>query len=626
MNPLSAPTLRNDFVIIVDSDKPALLAAVLSLLNRDGQYLPVFSFPAVDVACAPDSVEDSPDLKAMKRRKATVFAAFVANAIVENYGCQQTLFVGLNAAQKSYLGRLHEFYDIMEIDDHDEVLPYLGGYSVAAGGTLECSEEQYAAGFYHAVKNNKELHIRGHHHGLSAPDLETGAGLVIVEMEQTVEDLIGIHYALSIGANILLVDPLESQERDQVLYLIEKWQQGDVGALQCLKDKISIRIGRINFEHYPFATFFTSGLPYPLLVRQTPCTMVNLGSRPDFFLYNAILSEHRQSLGSAAVFSPGFFSPNEEVDVFISLFEHATFYLRKLLGSGATVYNLRNTIELYPLDYLHICSHGGSAQGYYCQVEFHDTQGLKHTAEFDVALSVGMTPYADEHIVSFQFYFKVLDGMAFGSPELTAQAYPQSLFVHMLEQISEAFVQQKVTYLKELDSVPNTNAIRCHSNFYNAGIDQFSSDSHPFIFNNACWSWMIISNAFLQAGARGYIGTMQEIGNKQAVDFAKTFYSHLFQGTALQAFHLANVAFLQTQPEPLYVYWGLHFSTVRNKQPSRTILGKIVRLMNSSLSKWSRKKKLREGAAELLEAKVNDTLWIIREIDSGNEKGHILKN
>jgi len=54
--------------------------------------------------------------------------------------------------------------------------------------------------------------------------------------------------------------------------------------------------------------------------------------------------------------------------------------------------------------------------------------------------------------------------------------------------------------------------------------------NHPIVFNNSCTSWQGVGDAFIQAGARSYIGTLWPVENGAAADFARAITKHLING------------------------------------------------------------------------------------------------
>ncbi len=82
------------------------------------------------------------------------------------------------------------------------------------------------------------------------------------------------------------------------------------------------------------------------------------------------------------------------------------------------------------------------------------------------------------------------------------------------------------------------------------------------VFNNTCFSSSEVAKFFLFNGARAYIGTLWGIDNNAAVLGAKTFYTEAFSGTILGTFYDAVNAIRETHSRNVYMYWGLHFTTL----------------------------------------------------------------
>jgi hypothetical protein len=92
----------------------------------------------------------------------------------------------------------------------------------------------------------------------------------------------------------------------------------------------------------------------------------------------------------------------------------------------------------------------------------------------------------------------------------------------------------------------------------------------------------------IHAGARSYIGTLWSVGNETANRAAKAFYEGLIQhGNLLSAFFEMNKAIINKQYENIYIFWGLHLSTlpkVSVKSDAR-ILADLIGLYLSWLKK-----------------------------------------
>lgn len=608
----NAPNLRSDFVLVVNYERPELAAVATSYLFNEQLYLPIFSFQNVEVGLGQNM--QTPDVFAIQRRRAEHFSVFLNNAIIESGGCENLIFLGLTEEQKSYLD-FGQHYNSLHIESLEEIPAYLGGFGVDKEPALNCSLEQLGLALIQALSQNRLLNI-----GIENPEIEEivpdgDVGLVVIEYMNKSDFIVGINYAISVNARCILTSEMTDVQQKEVIHLLEGWEAGRGDDLQKIKEMIDSRIGNIDFTQYSYATFFTSGLPYGICARSAPSSLVNLKYRPDFFIFNSIVSERKEPVGSAVVFSPSKFL-NEETSFLVRLLEFENFYLRKLIGNDASCFNLKVTVEGYPFDLLHICSHGGGVSGHRCLVKFRDKAEVQHTIEFDHVLSISLTPYVDLHTVESYYHFRNLDGLAWRSDELRAKGYSHELYASILGEINNAFNKKKVINLGPVNNVPNTNAISCADPWhYQANFDQVGlPEIHPVIFNNSCWSWMTVSTSFLAGGARAYVGTVRKIGNEDAVRFAEVFYEAVFGNNLIDAFDAANTDFLDHNDDPIYVIWGLHFSSLRNIRPVETNKSTVLRKLGASLGTWARKLENGEGTLELLKGRVSDTRWMIADV------------
>ncbi|MFC7524153.1 hypothetical protein ACFQRK_09380 [Parapedobacter sp. GCM10030251] len=602
------PILRNDFAIIANFERRDLLAVALSYLFLPGKYLPILTFR--DVAVFKDSPVDSPDIFAIQRRRAHEFGVFSNNALIEIGGCENLILLGLTSEQKSYLGYLHH-YNVYEIDEADEIENYLGGFAALKDGHIECGIEQSNEGLLVALKNNNTLRIGSHNFELDIG--KSGFGSVVIEDYLDADIVVSINYACSIEADILLVDGLEKEEDESISHLIEDWESGVTGAYEDICTKITARIDPQILNKSAFVTFFTRGLPYSVLQLECPISYVNLQHRPDFFILNGLLYEKTGCIGGAVVFSPGYFK-DEETRSLISLLEFENFYVKAFLNDEASVYNLSTTIGHFPFDLLHICSHGGDVNGRYCKVDFFDKDGDKHTVEYDEVVSIPINPYYDSHGVKILWYFRKLNGMGWKCKELRDMDYPRELYALMVDKIREAGHRKKVQRLHEVERVRNSKHIKCHDFNYLAVFDQVSLDGvYPLVFNNTCWSWREVASAFLASGCRGYIGTLTSINTDIATAFAMAFYDEVFNNNLILAFHKAGKHQFAEEPSP-YIFWGLHFSTIKNYRPvsynARNIRSFLYRLRATLTEKLIRN----EGSRELLKHQIFEVRMLIQSL------------
>jgi hypothetical protein len=102
------------------------------------------------------------------------------------------------------------------------------------------------------------------------------------------------------------------------------------------------------------------------------------------------------------------------------------------------------------------------------------------------------------------------------------------------------------------------------------------------------------------------------INNDDAVLGARTFYSNVFSGTVLAAFHEAVKAIKGTSSKDIYIYWGLHFTTLspgRSAEDSRNEV--IVELLRAA-GGWRRQiesagsTEAKRGATRVLKSVLRD--------------------
>ncbi len=138
--------------------------------------------------------------------------------------------------------------------------------------------------------------------------------------------------------------------------------------------------------------------------------------------------------------------------------------------------------------------------------------------------------------------------------------------------------------------IPDSCAIKCYDFNYQAMIDVVAGfHTSPIIFNNTCWSWSGISDSFILGGARGYVGTIRAISNEVAMNAAEAFYSNFYGGNVLNSIHHAISVSMKTASEDIYIYWGLHFSTIKRGVTLKTGKQNIVRCLLKSFYLWSDK-------------------------------------
>lgn len=209
---------------------------------------------------------------------------------------------------------------------------------------------------------------------------------------------------------------------------------------------------------------------------------------------------------------------------------------------------------------MHICAHGGETDGYFAVQEFTDRNGESHKLEFYEV--VGVSPTEGDMVrVHRKLIFKSFDGFPWMSPPL--KSFPRYVFEDMMVAM-RLDPENKVLRVPFKSKIALSCHIQCADSIHQGEFHGLAGSGHPFVFNNTCSSSHEIAAMIIRAGARSYIGTLWSVGNETARRAAKAFYEDLIQqGNLLSAFFAMNKAIINKQYDNVYIFWGLHLSTLR---------------------------------------------------------------
>jgi hypothetical protein len=331
-------------------------------------------------------------------------------------------------------------------------------------------------------------------------------GLVVIEDRGDVSDISAVNYAVSIDADAVIADAVQREELQSLPRQLNTWAADRSGdALREIRKKVTKRIRGVDFTRYEFATFFTAGLPYGLILENViPFTHVLNGYYCGVFIANAIAVAALPSIGSALVFSLDEFSSDETRDLIGSL-DRSNFDITALIGPGATNDALTNYGSHVPFDLLHICSHGGETDGYFVRQQFADRDGKAHTLEYFevVSFSEEGAIDTDNVLVERKAIFSTLDGVPWAQRPLSM--YPRYVGDDMMQALRDDDVNLKRTRV----DIPISLSchIECYRSFHQGTFTHLGGYSHPIIFNNSCSSSHQLASQFLASGARCYIAT-----------------------------------------------------------------------------------------------------------------------
>lgn len=469
------PIINNRFVCVCDRGNKKLTALVSSRINKPGYYLPLFLFPKVLYPREEGNLFENDNY--ISQAIGEDAKIYINNTIIKMGGCETMLLVGLSENQKSYFKT--KDYNIVEINNISDIDNILG---LDARSEFRCREDDLEKGLFIAGKHKKKLVIDNEASEI-AFNKRKNCGILVVENNDDAETIIGINYAISIEADLRIVEKMKSDEETEIQTLIQDWKEDlDGAALQCILIRLEKRIDKSEYNSYKYATFFTGGLPYSLLIDNSiPCSYVNLMLRPDIFVLNAILGEHEHIWGSAVVFSPQDFK-DEETQFVIDFFNQNNFETRTLLGKDATVRNLDFNLQHFPYDFFHICSHGGEVKGCLVVEDFMDRGGIKHTIEYYEVVGFSPLPGKDLIEVHRKTIFKKIDGFKWKSAELKEQKYPSYIFEDMRKKMYASVKTDKDVRRTRIGLIPSSCSIKCSDSIHQGMFRSLASNSSPIIF------------------------------------------------------------------------------------------------------------------------------------------------
>ncbi|MBE9461912.1 hypothetical protein ACFP1I_23270 [Dyadobacter subterraneus] len=513
------------------------------------------------------------------RRRALEFNFLVGNKVKDIGDVVNLVLGGLSGEQRSYLSFL-DHYNVVEIESIEVVPIRLAGLSESRDTILSFRSNDVLAALCLANKLNALLQLDDHADIIEFSSVEDASGIVIIEKIPAVSVVIALNYALSVKAQVVLVQTSETYDHNDITNLIFRWRSAQQMAYDELLAEVNDRVGTISFNSYSCASFFTTGLPYSLLLEnEIPMSHIHLHARPDFLIVNSLIVSDRNS-SSAVIFSPRFFA-DEEVEFISDVLTDRNYYVRELFGNSATVYNLEMNLTEFPFDIFHICSHGGTASGASVTEIFIDRDGIRHEVVYDSVLGLMRVPNEEKLKVTVLMYRRFLDGVYWGSDEFRALGYDHSFYIDLQVSLNSNNKDNRLNVTPK-SSVPGSESIKASDSNYFPTFDFLGSLESPFIFNNSCWSGRNIVDHFLNAGAKGYVGTLWDVEEDVATYTAKLFYREVDRLTISEALQDCHQELRGTRSDNIYIYWGLHSTRILPSESS-TQAKRIVaeKLLNS---------------------------------------------
>lgn len=578
---IPAPKIETRWVCIAASDQTRLAAQLSSYFNDPGVYFPVFQFPDLDKPHEEVLAKDGYLTQIIGERT----AIWINNSLVR-IRPDRIILLGLSDASASYLRAVLPAGKLVVVQTENELraLPF----TASKLEPVTCKPSQAVEGLLRAKSQKVPLAFSDSAPDLPCQKLDGKSGLILLENAFDIGEVATINYAASIDADVAIVPEVQRDDIRSLARQLQTWAKDRSShALRETRKKITDRIKGIDFSKYHFATFFTVGLPYGLILENIiPFTHVPNGPYCGVFIANSIIEANApMEIGNALLFAIDDFSTDETKDVATAL-DQSNFLVTELIGKEATYNNLDKFGAHLPYDLLHICSHGGETDGYFVKQQFEDRDGKPHTIEYFEVVSFSEEAAAEPGNVKVErkMIFTALDGMPWVERPLSKYAR------YVGDDLMEALKEDEAKLKRTPVSIPIALSchIKCYQSFHQGAFDRLGGYSSPIVFNNSCSSSHELAGSFIGAGARIYIGTLWNVGNQTAVNAATAFYAKLLaDGNVLAAFGRMLHSVTNNKYRHIYIMWGLHFSSL--PRPSKKSNDRMIRGLLANFSWWLKK-------------------------------------
>lgn len=569
---LETPSVEDRCVCIATEAGLPLAATISSYFNNPGRYFAVFEFPtlAFPYTGASDEKSDGYFAHILGDK-----AAGEINNALARIQPKHILLAGVTEIEQTYLrARMPE----ERLDVISDINYFLSKFKslVDESDVVTCKPAQISEGLLAAKFSNRRLRIDESAPDLPREDRKDRAGLLVLEAEQDLHDIAAINFAVAANLDVALIPPVARETVRAIPEMLATWSNNRSYHEYKPFERQALRALRhIEFQRYQFATFFTQGIPYGLLLKNViPFTHVLRQIDPGIFIANNLMDDDNpRAFGSSLHFSPHFF-PSEETDEVIKIFAENNFVTKALVDDEATARNLSDFASYYPYDVLHICSHGGETGGYFVVQTFTDREGKEHKVEYYEVIQIDPLDGKVAQLTRKMIYHR-FDGHKWGSPRL--YEIPQYVFIDM----NAAMRENEIGVIRVPVNYPIAFSchIQCRDGLHQGAFQMLADLGRPLIFNNTCSSSHELAPILVSAGARAYLGTLWDVGNTTAVQAAKVFYRKAMNGqNLLAAFHEMTKLSTRSKDDDVYILWGLHFSTLRRptQRSDNAIFGALL--------------------------------------------------
>jgi hypothetical protein len=451
--------------------------------------------------------------------------------------------------------------------------------------TLRCRSSLLAEGLVICAREGKVLEISETSDYLTA-DSGKRPFLVVCERSNPVVEIIASNYAASIDADFSLVEGPSRDDAEDLQRLLASLYDLEVLAREEACRDVIKRLGKvlsdIHFEKRTAITFITKGVPYGVTITNAPSThlfSLLLGTT----LPRIIMAEKRTpNVRATLLIDPGLFRESETAAIHAILHEKH-MHCKVLAHRDAIAINVSNAIDFFPYELLFIASHVGELKGRRWHFNFKARDNSMHVGVMDVAACFALIQGTDQVKVTEFKTFISIDGIPRNSPEW--KKIPRPLiedYVYSNPKDGGIFKTEST------EKIRAAAAIQLYDNAFMPMTYVLANFLSPVIFNNGCSSWIYLSERFMFAGARAYIGTLAAVNGLLAKPIAENFMKLCLSGMTISEaiWKSQGEVFHDSLIRP-YALVGCHFSTLKVADTDQ--LDFLTRYLAWTARQWERK-------------------------------------
>ncbi len=586
-------------IIISDSVDLTLVSEVLCHCQVSGTYYNVFTMPNANYKKNDiyDNASDDYFCNVICKRSSRLILNSLANI-----NAHDVIMIGIDELQLSYFETKKYFnVNFVMINNYNDILEKLCFLEYKPLGDIRCKSSELAIGVYKARMQNKRVIVDEKADPLGSIHTVKSDGLIVLESKGDVIDIIISNYAFSVGASLMIINPVSKENIKEFNDDVINWKKKkNNSAFMRVDSFLSEQLNSIDISSYEYISFVTDGIPYGILYNDVIyCSHILRDLRLDIFLFNNILYENLEvGFDSALIFSPEPLDLKEgaikEKKCILNDLRNNGVNIRILESERATIKSFEEHLEMYPYDLMHIISHGGKVEGYSVTRSFCDRNGDVHVVEYEEV--VELSRETDEKCyVSSKFLFKYFDDLEWMSEALKNMGYKDYVYIDMMKALYDDPDDKNnviIDRVKLEDYIEGSCHVSCYDGIHQGNVNFLAAQSSPIIFNNSCHSWKDFSRIILANGCRGYVGTIWEVGNDIAISASEIFYSRLYDLNIIESFNHMVQSIKNDIYSDIYIFCGVHFSTLKKSsdKSGELVKKKLVEMLFSLMRKITKEK------------------------------------